>query len=408
MTLSSHVYVVQMFSKPFLYALDGHADGVYALATLPNSLVRAASGSGDGEVRVWNLTNQKCEWRAKGHTGIVRGLVSSTNGDVLLSASMDSTVKMWRMEVSLDELASAEGVRPVSTFLGAHPFNAIDHHRKEDMFVTAGAKVELWNHNRSDALHSFEWGADTINTVKFSPVEHHLLLSTASDRNIILYDVRARTPLKKLIMQMQTNAAAFNPQEAFYFTTANEDHNCYTFDMRKLDHAVSIHQDHVSAVIALDYAPTGKEFVTGSYDRTIRIFPTTEGHAREIYHTKRMQRIFAVKFTSDNKYILSGSDDTNLRLWKARASDIIGNVLPREQASREYRAKLVQRFAHVPEVRAIHRDRKIPKSILKARRLKHEINKAVKTKESRVRAHSKPGAVPFKSAKKAAVRQEIA
>jgi WD repeat and SOF domain-containing protein 1 len=45
-----------MFSKPFLYALDGHSDGVYALATLPTSLVRCASGAGDGEVRVWNLT----------------------------------------------------------------------------------------------------------------------------------------------------------------------------------------------------------------------------------------------------------------------------------------------------------------------------------------------------------------
>ena len=32
---------------------------------------------------------------------------------------------------------------------------------------------------------------------------------------------------------------------------ANEDSNCYTFDMRKLDHAVCIHKDHVSAVYAL-------------------------------------------------------------------------------------------------------------------------------------------------------------
>jgi len=122
---------------------------VYALNTLPTSLVRTVSGSGDGEVRVWNLTSQKCEWRAKAHTGIVRGLVSSPSGSLLLSASMDSTVKMWNMEAGLDDIA--EGIRPVATFLGAHPFNGIDHHRKDEMFVTAGAKVELWNHNRSVA-----------------------------------------------------------------------------------------------------------------------------------------------------------------------------------------------------------------------------------------------------------------
>jgi len=29
---------------------------------------------------------------------------------------------------------------------------------------------------------------------------------------------------------------------------ANEDHNCYTFDMRKLDRALNVLKDHVSAV----------------------------------------------------------------------------------------------------------------------------------------------------------------
>ena len=31
--------------------------------------------------------------------------------------------------------------------------------------------------------------------------------------------------------------------------------------------AFPVHEDHVSAIMTLDYAPTGKEFVTGSYDR---------------------------------------------------------------------------------------------------------------------------------------------
>jgi WD repeat and SOF domain-containing protein 1 len=104
----------------------------------------------------------------------------------------------------MDEIA--EGIKPVNTFLGKHPFNALDHHRKDDLFVTAGHAVELWNPQRSDPVHSFEWGADTVNTVKFSPVEHNLLVSTASDRNVILYDVRQRTPLKKLILKVSKNA----------------------------------------------------------------------------------------------------------------------------------------------------------------------------------------------------------
>jgi WD40 repeat protein len=81
--------------------------------------------------------------------------------------------------------------------------------------------------------------------------------------------------------------------EAFNFTVANEDHNLYSFDMRKLDQATCVHMDHVGAVLDIDYSPTGQEFVSGSYDRTLRIFPRSglagAGHAREIYHTRRMQ-----------------------------------------------------------------------------------------------------------------------
>ncbi len=60
--------------------------------------------------------------------------------------------------------------------------------------------------------------------------------------------------------------------------------------MRKLEQIKLIHKDHIGGVLDLDYAPTGKEFVTGSFDKTIRIFPFNEGKSREVYHTSRMQQ----------------------------------------------------------------------------------------------------------------------
>lgn len=46
----------------------------------------------------------------------------------------------------------------------------------------------------------------------------------------------------------------------------------YLFDMRRLKKPLNIFKDHVSAVIDMDFSPTGRELVTGSYDKTIRIF----------------------------------------------------------------------------------------------------------------------------------------
>jgi WD repeat and SOF domain-containing protein 1 len=126
----------------------------------------------------------------------------------------------------------------------------------------------------------------------------------------------AATPIRKVIMTMRGNAVAWNPMEAFNLSVANEDHNVYTFDMRRLDTALNVHQDHVrapprktthrptvsahhsppsrvvvvvgrrflslkvAAVLDIDYSPTGEEFVTGSYDRTLRIFRRSEGRSR--------------------------------------------------------------------------------------------------------------------------------
>jgi hypothetical protein len=136
--------------------------------------------------------------------------------------------------------------------------------------------------------------------------------------------------------------------------------------MRKLDSALCVHKDFVSAVMAVDFAPTGREFVAGSYDRSVRIFKYNEGRSREVYYNRRMQRVFSVQFSGDSRWVLSGSDEGNIRLWKANASEDIGTALPREQRAKEYRDQLKARFAHMPEIRRISRHRNVPKSIHKA------------------------------------------
>ena len=100
--------------------------------------------------------------------------------------------------------------------------------------------------------------------------------------------------------------------------------------MRNLEKPMTTHTDHVGAVLSVAYSSTGREFVSGSYDRTLRIWPVQSFRSREVwvrrrrvsrrYHTKRMQRIFCVNFSADARFVLSGSDDTNIRIWKAQAA----------------------------------------------------------------------------------------
>ncbi|MCL7037550.1 hypothetical protein MKW94_003411, partial [Papaver nudicaule] len=296
---------------------------------------------------------------------------------------------------------------PLAVYVWKNAFWAVDHQYGADQFATAGAQVDIWDHNRSEPIRSFEWGKDTVISLRFNPGEPNILATSGSDRSITLYDLRLSTPVRKLLMKTKTNALCWNPMEPMNFTAANEDCNCYSYDARKLEESKNVHKDHVSAVMDIDYSPTGREFVTGSYDRTIRIFPYNGGHSREIYHTKRMQRVFCVKFTCDATYVVSGSDDTNLRLWKAKASEQLGVIVPRERKKHQYNEALKKRYRNLPEIKRIDRHRHLPKAVYNAANLRRTITSAAKKKDDRRRAHSAPGSMPIQSQRKKRIIREI-
>ncbi|XP_066599725.1 DDB1- and CUL4-associated factor 13 isoform X2 [Prorops nasuta] len=360
----------RIFAKPFIGSLEGHKDGISCIFKHPKRLSIALSGSFDGELRVWNLIHRKCERSLLAHDGILRGIAFTSNSQSIITIGDDKTIKTWKIELSDSE----ECDDPLNTIISKNVITGITHHRSEPLFATCGEVCQLWDESRNEPVKTFKWGVDSLHDVKYNPVQTNLLASAASDRSIILYDTRETGPLRKIVMKLRTNKLSWNPMEAVTFTCANEDYN---------------------AVTDVDYAPTGKEFVAGSYDKTIRIFEVNKGHSREVYYTKRMQRLTSIVWSLDNKYILSGSDEMNIRVWKARASEKLGVLKPREKAALNYAEALKEKFAAHPKVRRIARHRHVPKHVYNAQAEIRTIRQKIKRKEANRRQHSKEGAVPF-------------
>jgi len=208
-----------------------------------------------------------------------------------------------------------------------------------------------------------------------------------------VYDTRTNSPLHRNVLHFACNSIAWNPMEAFNFAVACEDHNVYIFDMRNMKRALNVLKGHVAAVMDVEFSPTGEELISGSYDRTVRLWERSKGHSRDIYHTKRMQRVFSVAWSPDNNYVLSGSDDGNVRLWRAQASSRQGVKSFAQRQKLEYDDALKQRYAHMPEIKRIANHRQIPKQIKKAGEIKNEEVKAIKRREENLRRHSKKGKV---------------
>lgn len=380
----------RMFAKPFLASLGrGHVDGVYRISNDPTSLDNFASASGDGVVKVWDLPSRDEVWQAQAHENIVKGLSWSQDKKLLTCAS-DKTVKLW------DPYTGTKKAPPLATWTSKEPYTSISHHRSHPSFaVCATNSIHIHDTDRpnSSPTNVLSWptSVNSLTACAFNQTETSILASTGTDHSIVLYDLRTASPLAKATLTFTCNAIAWNPMEAFNFAAGSEDHNIYIFDMRNMNRSLNVLRDHVAAVMDVHFSPTGTELVSASYDRTIRLWNRERGHSRDVYHTKRMQRVFSCAWSPDNSFILSGSDDGDVRLWRAQASARQGVKSYAQRSKEEYDAALRKRYGHMPEIRRIARMRHLPKTIKKAGEIKGEELKAIKRRVENERKHSKKG-----------------
>src|SRR5258706_401959 len=84
---------------------------------------------------------------------------------------------------------------------------------------------------------------------------------------------------------------------------------------------------HTDAVNCLSYSPNGCHIVTGSNDRTIRIWDaemgTVVGEALQ-GHTGNVE---SVAYSPDGRHITAGSRDRTIRIWDAKTGSAVGKPL---------------------------------------------------------------------------------
>lgn len=75
---------------------------------------------------------------------------------------------------------------------------------------------------------------------------------------------------------------------------------------------------HSDAVTSVCFSPDNKFIVSGSSDKTIKVWDIASGSQMKDF-TEHIETINALEFTKDGKYLLSASDDHTLKLWDINA-----------------------------------------------------------------------------------------
>ena len=258
--------------------------------------------------------------------------------------------------MSNSPIAPLTTIAPILCLL-LHPASSKYGTRPSSSIPTYHTRLFYQTFSRTSAISNltFPTSTETITSVKFNQSEPSVLASIGTDRTFTLYDIRTGKAERRVVMQFRSNALSWCPTHPTTLLLASEDHNLYTFDIRHMATPTQIYKAHVAAVMSCEWSPTGLEFVSGGWDRNVRLWKKDKGTGEDVFHTKRMGRVSSTVFTNDGRFLVSGSDDGNVRVWKANASEKLGVVNARERAAIEYRAKLVDRWKMDKQVGKIAR-----------------------------------------------------
>ncbi len=166
-----------------------------------NGYARSVAFSPDGELLAVGAYQQiqlvdrelNVVGELKGHRGYVNDLEFSADGTKLVSCSDDKTIRVWNV-ADRSELMSLTGHADSVWGVAVQPDGGmIASAAGDDTRLTRKGEVFLWSLDDGSILHRLTPPDRCATSVTFSP-EGLLLLSTAYDERINVYDAEAGTP----------------------------------------------------------------------------------------------------------------------------------------------------------------------------------------------------------------------
>jgi small GTP-binding protein len=158
----------------------GHRDAVFAVAMTADGR-RLVSGSRDKTLKVWDLESKKCRATLRGHTAAVFAVAIRPDGAACLSGSADGTIRVWDLE-SFESVAVLPGHgAPVSSLAVA---------RDGRLAVSGGddGAVRVWDLALAKCLKVLTGHAGQVNGVAITG-NGQRALSGAKDATVRLWDL---------------------------------------------------------------------------------------------------------------------------------------------------------------------------------------------------------------------------
>ncbi len=302
-----------------LLRLDGHTDRVLS-ASFNSDGSRVVTASDDHTARVWNAQTGEEMARIDGHEDRVYCASFSPDDTRILTCSGDRTASVW----------DGRTHRPLVTLSGHTDRVLSASFNSDGSRVVTGSDdktARIWNAQSGEHIVTLEGHTDAIWSVSFSP-DGSRVLTGSNDKTARIWDTRSGDEIARVGGHTDwVNSASFSP-DGSRIVTGSGDQTARIWNLRSGEEIFRM-SDHTDAVNAVAFSAGGNRVVTGSNDRTARIWnatprkdangsPAGEVVATIVGHTDRVN---SASFSADGSRVVTGSDDRTARIWNAQTGE---------------------------------------------------------------------------------------
>ena len=191
--------------------------------------------------------------------------------------------------------------------------------------------IELWDLETQSIIHTYEPHAGEVRSLKFAPMDNQQVSSLrlyagggipAQSGEIRIWDVASEELIKSFEIHGDTiESIALSPSNTTLLTASMDEFSA-VIDVTRLEDAEdSIDKQakwltqHVGRVLCTLYHPRGTYFVTGSEDKTIKVW-NPETFNVLVNFDANDDAVYSLAYSVDENVIVSGSADNTVRTWR--------------------------------------------------------------------------------------------
>lgn len=377
-----------LFQKPYVGCLDGHTEGVTRIVKCQAQESLYASTSYDGTIKIWDMARRK-EIDTIALAQNTPAAISFLNDTLLYSKGTAIFHRNAEYTKAITGIVDVGFKAEETEFAASSGVLDIISNGPSHFYASTVDGIEIFDTDRikSVARYKGERQAKRI----YMDESGKGLLYTVEGNQIVGYDSRTGKSEIKIVARSEVNALSIDPSNPAMIAAGTNSGEVYIYNTYYVRNATSyitetdrVLRGHASAVTDIQHSANGTRIVTGSVDRSVRIFSNDTSHRQEaLYHNRRMQAVNTVCCTSDNAYILSGSTDTNIRIWKLDPNASAKISTRAEESSRAIGNILKEKYRSVSQIQDIKRHQAVPHAIKKSMKNRYNHIKAVERKEAR-------------------------